>query len=78
MPKTLQSFSSGVEAITVTLSTLVSSGDDVVSTMDLYGGILEFFRNILPKFGGDVSLVKAADFDEMMSGIRKRALLLGL
>ncbi len=64
-------FSSGMAAITITLFTLVSSGDHVVSTMDLYGGTLEFFRNILPRFGVDVSLVEATDFDEMRSAIRK-------
>ena len=64
-------FSSGMAAITSTLLTIVSSGDHVVSTRDLYGGTLQFFRNILPKFGVEVSLAEATDFDEMASMVRK-------
>ena len=36
-------FSSGMAAIAATVFALVSSGDHVVSTRDLYGGTLEFF-----------------------------------
>ncbi len=64
-------FSSGMAAIATTVFTLVSSGDHVVSTRDLYGGTLEFFKDVLPKFGVEVSLVEATDFDEMKSAIRK-------
>jgi len=64
-------FSSGMAAIATTILTLVSSGDHVVSTRDLYGGTLEFFKNILPKFGVEVTLVEATDFEEMKSAIRK-------
>ncbi|MGQ9551287.1 MAG: trans-sulfuration enzyme family protein [Candidatus Bathycorpusculaceae bacterium] len=63
-------FSSGMAAITTTLFTLVSSGDHVVSTLDLYGGTLEFFKNILPKFGVEVSLVEATDFNAIASSVR--------
>ena len=64
-------FSSGMAAITTTIFTLVSSGDHVISTRDLYGGTLEFFKDVLPKFGVEVSLVEATDFDEMKSAIRR-------
>jgi len=64
-------FSSGMAAITTTIFTLVSSGDHVVSTRDLYGGSLEFFKNILPKFGVEVSLVEATNFDEIKAAVRK-------
>ena len=64
-------FSSGMAAITTTLFTLVSSGDHVVSTLDLYGGTLEFFKNILPKFGIEVSLVEATDFNAIASSVRR-------
>lgn len=63
-------FSSGMAAITTTLFTLVSSGDHVVSTLDLYGGTLEFFKNILPKFGVEASLVEATDFNAIASSVR--------
>jgi len=62
-------FSSGMAAITTTLFALVSSGDHVVSTRDLYGGTLEYFKSILPKFGIEVSLVEATDFKEIASNV---------
>ncbi|MDH5362161.1 MAG: aminotransferase class I/II-fold pyridoxal phosphate-dependent enzyme [Aigarchaeota archaeon] len=64
-------FSSGMAAITTAIFTLVSHGDHVVSTRDLYGGTLEFFKNVLPKFGVELSLVEATDLDAIKSAIRK-------
>jgi cystathionine beta-lyase/cystathionine gamma-synthase len=63
-------FSSGMAAIATTFFTLVSSGDHVVSTRDLYGGTLEFFIKVLPKFGVEATLVEATDLDEIRSAIR--------
>jgi len=64
-------FSSGMAAIATTMLTLTSSGDHVVSTRDLYGGTLEFFKDVLPKFDVELSLVEATDFNEIKSAIRK-------
>jgi methionine-gamma-lyase len=64
-------FSSGMAAIATTIFTLVSSGDHVVSTRDIYGGTLAFLKDVLPKFGVEVSLVEATDFDEIKLAIRK-------
>ncbi|MEM3731690.1 MAG: aminotransferase class I/II-fold pyridoxal phosphate-dependent enzyme [Candidatus Bathyarchaeia archaeon] len=64
-------FSSGMAAITTTLLTLVSSGDHVVSTMDLYGGTLTFFQEILPRFGVEVSFVDASNIDDVEDVIRE-------
>jgi len=63
-------FSSGMAAIATTFLTLVSSGDHVVSIRDLYGGTLEFFNKVLPKFGVEATLVEASDLDEIRSAIR--------
>ncbi|MGB8780023.1 MAG: aminotransferase class I/II-fold pyridoxal phosphate-dependent enzyme [Candidatus Bathyarchaeia archaeon] len=63
-------FSSGMAAIATTFFTLVSSGDHVVSTRDLYGGTLEFFNKVLPKFGVETTLVDATDLDEIRSATR--------
>jgi len=68
-------FSSGMAAIATTIFTLVSSGDHVVSTRDLYGGTLTFFKSVLPKFGAEVSLVEATDFDEMKLAVRRNTKL---
>ena len=63
-------FSSGMAAIATTFFSLVSSGDHVVSTRDLYGGTLEFFNKVLPKFGVEATLVETTDLDEIRSAIR--------
>ncbi|MGD0496270.1 MAG: aminotransferase class I/II-fold pyridoxal phosphate-dependent enzyme [Candidatus Bathyarchaeia archaeon] len=63
-------FSSGMAAIATTFFTLVSSGDHVVSTRDLYGGTLEFFNKVLPKFGVETTLADATDLDEIRSATR--------
>jgi cystathionine beta-lyase/cystathionine gamma-synthase len=64
-------FSSGMAAISTTILTLVSSGDHIVSTRDLYGGTLGFFKNVLAKFGVGVTLVDTIDLAEMKSAILK-------
>jgi len=63
-------FSSGMAAIVTTMLTLTSSGDHVVSTRDLYGGTLAFFKDVLPKFDVEVSFVETTDIDEIKSAIR--------
>jgi cystathionine beta-lyase/cystathionine gamma-synthase len=63
-------FSSGMAAIATTLFTLVSSGDHVVSTRDLYGGTLEFFNKVLPKLGVETTLVETTDLNEITSTTR--------
>lgn len=50
-------FSSGMAAITTTLLTLVSKGDHVVASRDLYGGTLAFLQEMLPRSGVEVSFV---------------------
>ncbi len=64
-------FSSGMAAITTTLLTLVSKGDHVVASRDLYGGTLTFFQEMLPQFGIEVSLVDAADISQVKEAIKK-------
>lgn len=50
-------FSSGIGAIAVALLTVLSSGDHLVATEDLYGGTLALFRSVLPARGIEVSFV---------------------
>jgi methionine-gamma-lyase len=63
-------FSSGMAAITTTILTLVSNGDHVVASMDLYGGTLTFFQEILPRFGVEVSLVDASNLGEVEKAVK--------
>lgn len=62
-------FSSGMAAITTAILTLVSAGDHIVASRDLYGGTLTFFQEFLPRFGVAVSLVEATDPSEVEEAI---------
>ncbi|MEM3699807.1 MAG: aminotransferase class I/II-fold pyridoxal phosphate-dependent enzyme [Candidatus Bathyarchaeia archaeon] len=64
-------FSSGMAAITTTLLTLVSKGDHIVASRDLYGGTLIFFQEMLPRFGVEVSLVDATNLSEVKKAMQK-------
>jgi cystathionine beta-lyase/cystathionine gamma-synthase len=58
-------FSSGMAAIGVALRAVLSPGDHVIATEDLYGGTLVLLRDALPAAGIEVTLVPTAapDFD---------------
>ncbi|MCS7125089.1 MAG: aminotransferase class I/II-fold pyridoxal phosphate-dependent enzyme [Candidatus Bathyarchaeota archaeon] len=64
-------FSSGMAAITTTVLTLVSKGDHIVASMDLYGGTLTFFQEVLPRFSVEVSLVDASNLSEVENAIQE-------
>jgi cystathionine beta-lyase/cystathionine gamma-synthase len=57
--------------ITTTILTVVSKGDHIVASRDLYGGTLTFFQEMLPKFGVEVTLVDAASLNEVEEAIKK-------
>jgi cystathionine beta-lyase/cystathionine gamma-synthase len=54
-------FSSGMGAISATVLSLVRSGDELVALQDLYGGTLDLFLDLLPRFGVRVRWVTAAE-----------------
>ena len=54
-------FSSGMAAIITSILAHVKTGDHVVSSNVLYGGVYDFFKNELPRFGVDITL---ADFEK--------------
>ena len=58
---------SGQAAETLTILTLASAGDEIVSTTSLYGGTYNLFHYTLPRLGITVRFVDADDFD----GLRK-------
>ncbi|MEM2105154.1 MAG: aminotransferase class I/II-fold pyridoxal phosphate-dependent enzyme [Candidatus Bathyarchaeia archaeon] len=64
-------FSSGMAAIATTLLTLVSKGEHIVASRDLYGGTLTFFQEVLPRFGVEVSLVDATNLNEVKEAIQR-------
>ncbi|MCI0337233.1 MAG: homocysteine synthase [Acidobacteria bacterium] len=53
--------SSGQAAETLTVLTLASAGDEIVSTTSLYGGTYNLFHYTLPKLGMTVRFVDAED-----------------
>lgn len=54
-------FGSGMGAISTTVLTFASPGDEVVAIEDLYGGTLDLLRHLLPRFGVKVRFVSAAE-----------------
>jgi methionine-gamma-lyase len=63
-------FSSGMAAVTTAILSLVSSGDHIVSSYDLYGGTFNFFANVLPRFGVVIDLVKTTDPQKLSDAIK--------
>jgi O-acetylhomoserine (thiol)-lyase len=59
--------SSGQAAETLTIMTIASAGDEIVSTTSLYGGTYNLFHYTLPKLGMTVRFVDAED----EAGLRK-------
>lgn len=54
--------SSGMTAITYAIQSLTETGDNIVSTSQLYGGSYTLFSHVLPRMGVDAKLVDADDF----------------
>jgi O-acetylhomoserine (thiol)-lyase len=63
---------SGQAAETLTLTTLASAGDEIVSTTSLYGGTYNLFHYTLPRLGIKVRFVDADDFDGLRSAINDK------
>lgn len=59
--------SSGMAAISHSLLSLLSNGDELISTAELYGGTLRLMRDVLPRFGISVRQVDAS-----LEGIEQR------
>ena len=61
--------SSGASAITLTLLTLVHSGDEIVSSSSLYGGTYNLFHYTLAQLGITVHFVDATDPENFRKAI---------
>src|SRR5271169_4032237 len=60
---------SGQAAETLTITTLASAGDEIISTTSLYGGTYNLFHYTLPKLGITVRFVDADDFEGLRAAI---------
>ncbi len=56
--------SSGMAAITTALLTLVSSGQEIISTAPLYGGTYRLFQDLFPRLGIKVHFVDAESIEK--------------
>lgn len=70
-------FSSGMAAVNAVIETL-KSGDHVVASKQLYGGVFNLFRNGLPRIGIDVSFVNCFDLVELKKSLRPATKLVWL
>jgi O-acetylhomoserine (thiol)-lyase len=60
---------SGMSAITYSIQTITCSGDNIVSTSQLYGGTYNLFAHTLPRQGIEVRMVSFDDYEGMESQI---------
>jgi len=72
------SFSTGMAAISNTLSTFLSQGDRVVSIKDTYGGTSVIFLEFLPKNGIEASLCETTNHEEIEAEVKKGCKMLYL
>ncbi|MDR0943946.1 MAG: aminotransferase class I/II-fold pyridoxal phosphate-dependent enzyme [Ruminococcus sp.] len=56
-------FASGMAAITTTILSFVGTGDHIISSNVLYGGVRDFLENELPRFGVEVTFADLAAGD---------------
>ena len=63
---------SGQAAGTLTLTTLASAGEEIISTTSLYGGTYNLFHYTFPRLGITVRFVDADDFDGMRAAINDK------
>jgi cystathionine gamma-synthase len=72
------SFSTGMAAVSNTLSTFLRPGDRVVSVKDTYGGTNKIFLEFLPRAGVDVELCETTDPDAVEEEVARRCKVLYL
>ena len=58
---------SGMSAITYAIQCITRTGDNIVSTSQLYGGTYNLFAHTFPQQGVNVRLVDAGDYDSIDS-----------
>src|SRR5262249_16394473 len=63
---------SGQAALHLAIATLVSAGDEIVSSASLYGGSQNILANTLPRFGIKTTFVKPDDIDGFRRAINKK------
>jgi len=67
---------SGMAAITYAIQCITATGDNIVSTSQLYGGTYNLFAHALPRQGIDVRMASADDYDGLEALIDDKTKLL--
>lgn len=65
-------FSSGMAAITTTLTSLISAGDEIIAPQDIYGETYLFFTEVLAKMGIKTHFVDSTYIEQAEELISKR------
>ena len=63
---------SGLAAITYAILTLATSGAEIVSTKNIYGGTFNLFSNTLPEYGIKTRFVETNDFHAIERAINEK------
>jgi cystathionine beta-lyase/cystathionine gamma-synthase len=69
-------FSSGMAAITTSILSLVRAGDHIVAQRDIYGGVIKFLSQWLPKLGVETTFFDTNDIEQHEQAIRPNTKLL--
>ncbi len=69
---------SGMGAITSSILAFLKAGDHVVAQRDVYGGVMKFFSQWLPRLGIETTFVDTNDFDQHARAIRPNTKILYL
>lgn len=67
---------SGQAALHLAIATLLSAGDHIVSSRNIYGGSSNLLRLTMPRFGIETSFAGARDFDALKAAIQPNTKML--
>ncbi|XP_050666704.1 cystathionine gamma-lyase-like isoform X2 [Leptidea sinapis] len=70
-------FASGLGA-TTTIASLLSQGDHIISSDDVYGGTNRLFRQVISRLGIEVSYTDFTDINQVKTALKKNTKLLWL
>lgn len=63
------SFASGMAAIHTVVTSLAGSGDRIVASAELYGGTYSLFKNVLPRYGIEVTFADPHDVERVAEAL---------
>jgi cystathionine beta-lyase/cystathionine gamma-synthase len=71
-----RTFASGMGAITTTVLALLKAGDHIVAQRDVYGGVMKFLSEWLPRIGIETTFVDTTDYEQHARAIRQNTRML--